>query len=33
MKIRGGELYCRDLGERVAITGRAVEYMKGVMTL
>jgi PhzF family phenazine biosynthesis protein len=28
---RGGELYCRDLGERVAIAGRAVEYMKGIL--
>jgi predicted PhzF superfamily epimerase YddE/YHI9 len=28
---RGGELYCRDLGERVAIAGRAVAYMKGVI--
>ena len=30
---RGGELYCRDLGERVAIAGRAVEYMKGVINI
>lgn len=30
---RGGELYCRDCGERVTIAGRAVEYMKGVITI
>jgi PhzF family phenazine biosynthesis protein len=30
---RGGELFCRDLGKRVSIAGRAVEYMKGVMTI
>jgi PhzF family phenazine biosynthesis protein len=30
---RGGELYCRDRGERVTIAGRAVEYMKGVITI
>ncbi len=28
---RGGELYCRNLGERVAISGRAVLYMKGII--
>jgi predicted PhzF superfamily epimerase YddE/YHI9 len=26
---RGGELYCRSLGERVAIGGRAVIYSRG----
>lgn len=26
---RGGTLYCKDLGERVAIAGRAVLYMEG----
>lgn len=26
---RGGELYCRDLGERVEIAGRAVLYLEG----
>ena len=26
---RGGELYCRDLGERVGIGGRAVTYCRG----
>jgi PhzF family phenazine biosynthesis protein len=30
---RGGELHCRDLGERVAIAGCAVEYMIGVIHL
>jgi PhzF family phenazine biosynthesis protein len=29
---RGGEIHCRDLGDRVAIAGRAVEYMIGVIT-
>jgi len=26
---RGGELFCRDLGERVGIAGRATTYLKG----
>jgi hypothetical protein len=26
---RGGELYCRNLGERVAIGGQAVIYSRG----
>jgi predicted PhzF superfamily epimerase YddE/YHI9 len=26
---RGGELYCRNLGERVGIAGRALVYMRG----
>jgi len=30
---RGGELYCRDLGERVAIGGRAVVYGRGELEL
>lgn len=30
---RGGEIFCRDLGNRVVIAGRAVRYMKGVITL
>lgn len=30
---RGGELYCLDRGERVAIAGRAVEYLRGEITL
>ena len=27
---RGGELFCRNLGQRVEIAGRAVMYMKGI---
>ena len=27
---RGGELFCRNLGQRVEISGRAVMYMRGV---
>ncbi|MFO7569113.1 MAG: PhzF family phenazine biosynthesis protein [Smithellaceae bacterium] len=30
---RGGEIYCRHRGERVLISGRAVLYMEGVITL
>ncbi len=30
---RGGELFCRDLGDRVAIAGRAVLYLQGVISL
>lgn len=26
---RGGELFCRDMGERVAVAGRAVKYLEG----
>ena len=26
---RGGELFCEDRGERVAIAGRAIEYLHG----
>jgi PhzF family phenazine biosynthesis protein len=26
---RGGELFCRDLGDRVEIAGRAVKYLEG----
>lgn len=26
---RGGELFCKHLGERVSIAGRAVEYLRG----
>jgi PhzF family phenazine biosynthesis protein len=26
---RGGELFCEDRGERVAIAGRAIEYLRG----
>ena len=28
---RGGELFCRDLGERVKIAGRAVLYLEGTI--
>jgi len=28
---RGGELFCRDLGERVEVSGRAVLYMTGTI--
>jgi len=30
---RGGELICRDQGERVAIAGRAVPYLEGIITI
>jgi PhzF family phenazine biosynthesis protein len=30
---RGGELICTDAGERILISGQAVEYMKGEITL
>ena len=30
---RGGELFCRDRGNRVEITGREVEYMEGTVFL
>ena len=30
---RGGELFCKDNGERVAISGRAVRYMQGTITI
>ena len=30
---RGGELFCRDRGNRVEITGRAVKYMEGTVFL
>ncbi len=30
---RGGELYCRDLGERVGIAGRAVIYSRGELDI
>ena len=28
---RGGELFCEDRGDRVAISGRAVRYMQGAI--
>jgi PhzF family phenazine biosynthesis protein len=30
---RGGELFCYDMGERVIISGRAVKYMQGTITI
>jgi PhzF family phenazine biosynthesis protein len=30
---RGGELFCRDRGDRVTISGRAVRYMQGNITI
>jgi len=30
---RGGELFCRYLGDRVEIAGRAVYYLKGTITI
>ena len=30
---RGGELFCRDEGDRVRIAGRAVLYLQGTITM
>jgi PhzF family phenazine biosynthesis protein len=30
---RGGELFCKDQGDRVLISGRAVAFMQGVISL
>ena len=30
---RGGEIFCKDAGERVIITGQAVKYMQGNITI
>ena len=30
---RSGELFCQDRGERVAIAGRAVLYLEGMITI
>ena len=30
---RGGKLYCKDLGERVLISGEAVTYMEGYISV
>jgi PhzF family phenazine biosynthesis protein len=30
---RGGELFCKDQGDRVVIAGRAVAYLEGTITL
>ena len=29
----GGELFCKDAGGRVSISGRAVKYMQGIITI
>ena len=33
LSARGGELFCRDLGERVEIAGTAVQYLQGTIVL
>jgi PhzF family phenazine biosynthesis protein len=33
LSARGGELFCRNLGERVEISGRAVPYLKGTISI
>jgi predicted PhzF superfamily epimerase YddE/YHI9 len=33
LSARGGELWCEDRGERVAIAGRAVLYLEGTIEL
>jgi PhzF family phenazine biosynthesis protein len=33
MSQRGGELFCKDCGNRVIISGRAVKFMEGSITL
>jgi len=33
LSARGGKLYCKDLGERVLISGEAVTYMKGHISI
>jgi PhzF family phenazine biosynthesis protein len=30
---RGGELFCRDLGKRVSIAGKAVLYLEGTISI
>lgn len=30
---RGGEIYCKNRGDRVVIAGRAVKYMKGTISI
>lgn len=30
---RGGELFCKDLGDRVEVAGRAVTYLEGVINV
>jgi predicted PhzF superfamily epimerase YddE/YHI9 len=33
LSTRGGELFCRYLGDRVEISGRAVPYLKGMVSV
>jgi PhzF family phenazine biosynthesis protein len=33
LSARGGELFCKDLGERVEIAGTAVQYLHGIIVL
>ena len=33
LSARGGKLYCKDLGERVLISGEAVTYMEGHISI
>jgi PhzF family phenazine biosynthesis protein len=33
LSTRGGELFCRNLGERVEISGRAVPFLKGTISI
>jgi len=33
LSTRGGELFCRNLGDRVEISGRAVPYLKGTISI
>jgi PhzF family phenazine biosynthesis protein len=33
LSARGGELFCEDRGDRVGIAGRAVEYLRGEITI
>ena len=30
---RGGELFCRDLGKRVSIAGKAALYLEGTISI
>ena len=33
LSARGGKLYCKDLGERVLISGEAITYMEGYISI
>ena len=33
VSVRGGELFCRHLGDRVKIAGRAILYLEGTITI